>query len=349
MNEPLLTHCNRPMLKGLEQLNIAKYRFVLRVDTQLRLPPFIGNALRGGFGHAFKRSVCIEKDYQAVDCQKCLLLERCPYPYVFEWKLPEGKKSPLHFSEVPRPFVIEPIDIGKTNYVPGEHLEFYLILLGEAIPLLPYFVVAFTQLGKIGLGKGRGKYTLEIVSAIHLLSGVETPIFSGRAQRIRSISVTCTAAKIASSSHDETTKAQAANQLVIDFQTPTRLMKHGKLLDTPSFEAIVRSLLRRVSSLTFVYGEGLWQPDFQNLITCSQSVAMKPVDAHWIERTRYSQRQQQKIPLGGFVGQFECTGALADFIPLLLIGEVLHVGKATSFGHGKYRVYSGHASNSRKN
>jgi hypothetical protein len=42
--------------------------------------------------------------------------------------------------------------------------------------------------------------------------------------------------------------------------------------------------------------------------------------------------------LGGIVGEITYTGNLEPFIPLLRAGEILHAGKNTSFGLGRYTI-----------
>ena len=44
------------------------------------------------------------------------------------------------------------------------------------------------------------------------------------------------------------------------------------------------------------------------------------------------------MPLGGFVGEITYAGNLEALLPLLMLGELVHVGKATVLGHGKYVV-----------
>lgn len=42
-----------------------------------------------------------------------------------------------------------------------------MILIGRAIDYLPYFIYTFEELGKMGLGKGRGEFNLEEVKSTH--------------------------------------------------------------------------------------------------------------------------------------------------------------------------------------
>jgi len=44
------------------------------------------------------------------------------------------------------------------------------------------------------------------------------------------------------------------------------------------------------------------------------------------------------MKMGGFVGEVEYRGELTEFVPLLMLGEKLRVGKATGFGLGRYEV-----------
>jgi hypothetical protein len=108
----------------------GRYRFVLKVETPLRLAHFAGSTLRGGFGHVFKRAVCV---WPPGDCPRCLLKNTCAYPYLFETAPPPEAKKLSGLSQVPRPYVIEPPEDSGRVYQPGEALAFGLILMGRAI------------------------------------------------------------------------------------------------------------------------------------------------------------------------------------------------------------------------
>ena len=48
----------------------------------------------------------------------------------------------------------------QRTYEKGEDISFGLTLIGRATDYLPYFIYALDELGRIGIGKGRGKYEL---------------------------------------------------------------------------------------------------------------------------------------------------------------------------------------------
>ena len=59
---------------------------------------------------------------------------------------------------------------------------------------------------------------------------------------------------------------------------------------------------------------------------------------HGHDWERYLARQDTRMKMGGFVGRVEYQGNLREFFPLLKLGEVVHVGKGTGFGLGRYKV-----------
>jgi hypothetical protein len=123
------------------------------------------------------------------------------------------------------------------------------------------------------------------------------------------------------------------------FSTPTRIRVNGDLQSELSFELLVRNLLRRVSALSAVHGRGPMELDYRGLIGRAASVETRSSRLTWWDLDRYSNRQQTKMKLGGFIGEVEYEGeAIEEFLPLLAAGEILSIGTGTSFGLGKYEI-----------
>ncbi len=61
-------------------------------------------------------------------------------------------------------------------------------------------------------------------------------------------------------------------------------------------------------------------------------------DLKWHDWERFSERQGTKLKMGGFLGEITFEGDLAEFIPFLVLGEYLHIGKGTVLGLGKYEL-----------
>jgi len=321
----------------LEAFHVARYNFVLTALDPLSLPPYKGSTLRGVFGHAFKRVVCARGRQ---DCAGCLLRTGCPYASVFESRPPDDADVKRVQAAIPRPFVIEPPLTEQTYFAPGEELAFRLVLVGRAIDLLAYFVVAFQEAGRMGIGQGRGRYAL---------TRVETAPWDGRAVEI----VYTRATRSSIVKRDATLHFPALAQLAqawaldgnvtLDFVTPTRIRKQGKWLSQPEFGPLMRTLLQRLSSLTNFHCGEWWEYDFRDAIDRAKEIEIVRQGTGWDDWERYSSRQDRRIRLGGFVGRVTYAGDLARFLPFLLAGSLVHVGKGTVFGNGQYLVCPGGA------
>jgi len=147
-------------------MKLSKYRFTIKPEHELLLPPFKGSTLRGGFGIALKQSVCVEK---RKECVQCVHRYKCIYSYVFETPVPMEEKEVKRLKDeyVPHPFIIEPPLYKRQFYVTEDELDFHLILVGRAVDYIPYIIFAFEELGRIGIGKDKGKYSLEKVISIN--------------------------------------------------------------------------------------------------------------------------------------------------------------------------------------
>ncbi len=122
------------------------------------------------------------------------------------------------------------------------------------------------------------------------------------------------------------------------FLTPTRLKYGERLTPQLEFHILVRNLLRRVSLLSYFHWEEELDFDFKGLIEDSKNVRVLRSDLKWYDWERYSNRQEVRMKMGGFIGPVVFEGDFSPFIPFLFLGEYVHVGKGTSFGLGKYKI-----------
>jgi hypothetical protein len=330
---------------------LSHYRLTLEALDPLELPPFKGSALRGGFGHTFKRLACAEPWPCGEHCRRG---NACAYGYIFETAPPEDSEVLRTFSEVPRPFVIEPPDDLRTHIPAGERLTFGLTLIGRAAGFLTYFCVVFQELGRQGLGQTRGRFRLERVEAFHPLTGERQPVFDGtQPDRLHLNALTLDGATIAA--HAATL---SPDRLTLTFLTPARLKHQSRWVQHgPPFDALVKALLGRVSSLSYFHCGQRFDTDFRGLIDRAAGVRIERSETHWEDWARFSGRQKQWVEMGGLVGRVTYVGdpaasfdsaqdrrsgqALRDYLPLLALGQWVHVGKGTVFGNGQYRIERG--------
>jgi len=128
------------------------------------------------------------------------------------------------------------------------------------------------------------------------------------------------------------------SKITISLLTPMRLRFDSRITDKIEFHVLIRNLLRRISSLSYFHCNEKFQVDFKDLIEKAGAVKMIKSDTHWFDWKRYSTRQEEWMSLGGVTGTVSYDGNLTEFMPLLKLGEYVHVGKGTSFGLGKYEI-----------
>ncbi len=310
----------------LDHFRVSRFQLTLEAKEPLRLPVYKGSTFRGGFGHAFKKVACPLRCREA-----CQMPKVCVYAYVFETPPPEGAEMLRKYPHAPHPFVIEPPLDPRERYEPGEELQVGLVLIGRALDFLPYFLYTFDELGRIGIGKGRGKYTLR---EVRVKGGEERVIYRGETKVFRSDFPVLTGRSLLDT-------AFPGSRLSLRFLTPTRLRYEGHLTDRLEFHILIRNLLRRLSTLSYFHCGTRLDLDFKGLIERAEGILVVEQDLKWLDWERYSMRQETRMKLGGFVGTVTFKGALREFLPFLRLGELTHVGKGTTFGLGQYRIVSG--------
>jgi CRISPR-associated endoribonuclease Cas6 len=309
-------------------ITYGAFEFCIEPLEPIILPAYKGSTLRGGFGNAFRRISCALKNRE---CDECLLKGKCVYSYVFETPPPPGTTIMRKYRSVPHPFVIEPPRERKREYAPGDEIFFGLVLIGKANEYLPYFVYTFEELGKIGIGKGRGKFRLKKVVS-------RTPrkvIYSSKDRTLKPFE----RSTIKIRSALQGSNGSCRERIRLNFVTPTRIVYSGRLTLELEFHILVRNLMRRISMLDYFHcGGDISGTDFDGIIKESKAVRVVSSGLRWYDWERYSARQGTRMKMGGFTGEIVFEGEITPFLQLIKAGEVLHVGKGTGFGLGKYEI-----------
>lgn len=310
----------------------GKYTFSCIFEDHAVLPPYKGSTIRGIFGHALKKVVCALKKQ---DCADCLLAVRCVYPTVFEMAATmQETGGHKRIAQPPHPYVIEPPDDTKTHYKRGDSLDFTVLLFGAATDNIPYFIYAFDQMGKMGIGKNidgkRAAFSLQQVSVNRqtIYTGEEgkitpKPLLQDLKLEILPCEHPC-----------------MASEIQLELITPLRLKYHNRLNAELPFHVLTRAMLRRISSLLEHYENGEPPLDYRGLIQRAGQIETKESHIEWHDWRRYSNRQEQAMMMGGMTGAITYSGKVAEFIPLIRFCEIVHLGKATTFGLGKIRMHT---------
>ena len=300
-------------------LPIARLHFTARAEGPLQLPPYAGSMLRGAFGHA----LLALSPLPHTDGQPCALHASCPYCQLFAAP-PLSGHSLQKFSHMPQPYVIEPPIGGAQQLQAGQTFAFGLVLIGNALGLLPTVLQAWQRALRTGLGPQHTPCTLV---AIYDENGTQR--LSDKREQLLNLNFSLPPPPL------------LGQQATLHFHTPLRLQVHGKPARANQLTArdLLIALARRHQLLRDVHlGAAAPQHDFKAIVEQTQAIELHAQDLRWFDWGRYSQRQQKEMQLGGLLGSVHLQGDLAPFAELLHRGQWLHVGKNASFGLGGYRL-----------
>ena len=316
----------------LQNFRFARYRFTYTAQEPLKMPPNKGNVLRGRFGYILRHITCVGTTRECEE--RCQYPDRCVYSKCFETPVPEDSPILRGQPYAPHPFVLQPPRTGKLDYAPGEIFSCNLTLIGEAINLLPWMVFTFDQIGKqrIGLPDKRGQCQLDKVESLPA-RGTHYPqtIYTADTEMLTDEGLILQLDDVMHAA------PHATDAIELEFLTPTSIKVNGKWTSELTFEHLIRNLLRRLRFLSYFHcGEDL-DVDAPGLIKAAGSVTHQ-LRLNWLRKDRYSYRTEKSVPMGGFIGTSRFSGALEPFLPFIYLGEYLHIGHHTAFGHGQYRI-----------
>ena len=311
---------------SLPTIPYLRLRMTLQAEEPAMMPAYQGSMLRGAFGHALRRTVCVMGPRQT--CASCVLRQACVYTRIFE-PFVEGEPPPFlrGVDQAVRPYVFEPLGVAG-RLEPGETLRFDLLLFGQAVDLQAYAILAVERMAATGLGSGRARFRLVLV---------ETADSGGGTRRLFAAGSPPSSVPVRPSVPPPA--ILPPGPVSLHFLTPLRLKVRDHLNDKPTFRDLAFNMLRRVLELAHFHVPGAevnWS--FRDYLDRAKDVHITGGDLRWHDWERWSQRQQTAMKLGGLVGHLRLSGDLAPFAPLLCTAEIVHVGKGSTFGLGKVEI-----------
>lgn len=263
------------------------------------------------------------------------LHERDPHLYarLFKPALAQGG--------APSPFALAALAPNRRTASPGDELAYDLTLVGWAGAHVASLTEAARDLETTGLGTGRNAGFGSLA-----LSRIATLDATSRAALYFDRSVggaPCPVAPLSGLHIGEACRILPGNALALRFDVPVHLKHRGHLAE-PTLPLLLRRLGWRVRELIRLHGTGGELPDFRPLLRAAAGVTARFEGPPPLHGQRYSRRraeapgQRAAIPTSGYVGTLTLCGDMAPLLPLLVVGQWLHVGKNTERGYGHYRI-----------
>lgn len=332
-------------------LTALPLRFTCEALTPIRLNGYnAGSNLRGALGNVMRRAYCPEADHysarnlhsagstrqpdpqHAATCPVCWLLAANEHPG-------EERRG---YALVPPPCPSR-VKTGQGEragvYQPGQRFDFGLTLFGDALRFLPYFILAVPEMGRNGVGPGRGQFAVRSVTAVDPLEHRDQVVLAEGETLVRVPDRLITPERVQQAAD----RRVPADRLQLTFHTPVRLIQDRQLVKSPDFGVLFQRLLERLDELNQQYSGGSGRPaaEVQVLQALAHQVRLVEPHTDWIELKSGSTRSGKVTWLSGFVGTAEYTAPPAvwrELLPWLLWGQVTQVGKDVVKGNGVYEI-----------
>ncbi len=288
------------------------------------IPFYKTSAIRGGLGEMLLRANCIRDR----NCDVCDFEEECPVRRIMYSKFFVPNKYSGTGDSVG--YIIDCDDFRKEVYK-GDTMTFSLTLFGRNIVYFSQYLSSLQMLGNYGFGKERVRFRILFVK-----NSKKADILCNHAVHMKNYEVMNLADYVDYRMEEFANRLHMNEPIIMKFKSALNVKTMGRELDDFEIRPILEGLARRLYIMNCFEG------------TEHEEVRLEEADLpklHTLERRaehipRFSNRKQQKMYFNGISGRAKLEEVDLQTLKLLLAGEILHVGKNTSFGFGQYRLGS---------
>lgn len=285
-------------------LKLIKLKAILNFP-HYRLPYWLGNKFRGGFGSVLLKAVC---GYLQPKCKECKSIEDCLYYALYEReKQRRGKSQPI------KPIIFIPPFFGR-SVSGGGKMSLDINIFGDYIRYLPHIVYGLRFLGKVGLNK-ESRYMLE--SIVDCFTNETVYSYNGEinVQAVKTIELS-------------EIKGEKRDFVRVNFVTPIEIEKMPL-----SLNYLIHMIRRRLILSVNEYGGGE-VPDY----VCEDMLISSEWKKHKLTHTS---KRLGKREFHAYTGsaEYKIINADSNAFNLLSIGELIGAGSKSSFGMGFFDVY----------
>lgn len=306
----------------LLSIRYVKLHMTFMMTGDASLPADKVSALRGGMGEMLLRSNCVRDR----ECGNCDFEEEC----VVRRTMYSRYEKPPRFVTTNGSvgYLIECEDHCET-FLEGDCLQMTLILFGKSIAYFNQYLQAFFALGIEGIGRDHARYRIASVT-----NTKGRPLLVGGTVYMENYEVQTITEYVR---YRLGRMSGGDRQVRLVFHEPAALKYQGAFLEEYRMDAIWQAVLRRIYMLECFEGlpHSVYDKEELKEIAMPEIVEQR---AHHVGIRRYSSTQERKMTLNGIKGYLQLDRMPEEMLPFLLAGELIHIGKNTSFGFGRYLV-----------
>jgi hypothetical protein len=304
------------------ELPISQLEFTFQALDTITIPAYSGMLWHSVFGRSLRALSCIAP---GMECQECMLLQQCDYPYLFR-RIAPADSDMLRGKEIPVPHIFRVTKVAQHTVDAGEQLTVSLVMVGQANHKITEIIRAMYHAGAAGLGKQRQRCQLQTVKQTGPNNSATTVMEK---------------AQILANSEPMTPAIPSLPDtlrltLITPYKPPGK--HHMSQFELGHF---LMAMIRRISLLQYFYTGKRLQADFSALKKRTERVQLQGSHLQWERHQRYSARHGEAIDVSGWLGTIELDARqLQDIWPYLWLGQWLSVGKNASMGFGLYQLSS---------
>lgn len=305
------------------------FSFLCEVTHPIKLGAQPGTAIRGALYHALVKMFSPNDPIPGVPLDPVRAL------------LASEDETNARGRDVPRAFSVEPPP-SYAEFDSKQRFSFGVSLFGKADALMPYLFRAVPEMGKSGIGAGRGKFRLIRISEVNPLNHTSRVVMQHRL--VHEPLLLITHQKIL-----QEARIKRSDEVTLEFITPMRLIEAGKLVHKPQMGPLLRRLIERAQSLNEHYSpmpelnplRERWKLEWQRMSEIGDQIDLAGSlndQTEWVNIESYSRARGRSTPIGGFVGTASWRIDSYDVLVWLLWGQSLHIGKNVAKGDGYFKV-----------
>lgn len=303
------------------QVRFIKLCFSIRFIEDAILPVDKVSAIRGGIGEMLLQMNCV-RDRK---CEVCDFETECVVQRILYSKF--EKRPDFVTTDGGIGYVLE-CENYQRSFKEGEKLDFCLILFGKTIVYYYQLFQAIVMLGEQnGIGKYHARFRIDDIKNTE-----RTHVF--RENSIDSDKI------VVHTLYDYVLFRRmqynfSKKMYKIIFDTPLSLKYQNEFLQEYRIEAIFMAIKRRIYILNCFEGNELLCQGELDIGIIPKILYQKHLV---VGVQRYSTRKKEKMVLHGLKGYMVLSDLSDSMLTLLLVGELIHIGKNTSFGFGKFHI-----------
>lgn len=215
------------------------------------------------------------------------------------------------------------------SFMAGDMMKFSLLLFGKTIVYFSQILDAIYRLGLSGIGKNKRRFSI-----VGITNTLGEDILSGNNIDMKAYKVMRLEEYV---KYRMKTFPRDDSSVQLKLNTPLSLKSGGKQLEGFDIEPFISAVIRRMYMLNCFEGKEF------DMRSVKESLSMPKLlssDTHKVYVPRYSNRKDEKMNLWGLEGAANLADVNEDVLSFLLAGELIHIGKNTSFGFGRYHCRS---------